>query len=308
MPGTAGQSCTVPAYRGAVTTAGATGGRGAAEALWSLTRLPGVAGAVEEAREACSRLRWHRTLRRRLPECRAESLVRAARASAALDGARLPVDLVRDAARGASELPDDAAGRLVQGALRATAEAGRAASDDARGLGVAPWQWVARLHVTAAAGLVDADALGRPRHAGEPPVDVPQGGAAPDGEALAVRLRGLRELLSAPPQVPALLVAAVAHGELLAVRPFVAGNGVVARAVARAVVVGRGLDPTGVAVPEAAHQSDTVGYATATAAYASGSLEGVGEWIRHCAWAVVAGAGEGTAVADAVTAGRLPSR
>ena len=85
-----------------------------------------------------------------------------------------------------------------------------------------------------------------------------------------------------------------------------AGNGVVARALAHALVVGRGLDPMGVAVPEAAHLTDAGGYSAAAQAFATGTAEGVRTWLRHCAWAVVAGAGEGTAVADAVMAGRLP--
>ncbi len=46
------------------------------------------------------------------------------------------------------------------------------------------------------------------------------------------------------------MLAAVVQGELLALRPFTTGNGLVARAMFRALVVGRGLDPTGVAVPE----------------------------------------------------------
>lgn len=286
--------------------AGATGGPGALEALATLGRLPGVPSAVEEAREACSTLRWHPGLRRKAPECRAEAVVRAARASAALDGARLPLDLVRDAARGQRELPADASGRVVRGALRACAEAERAASSRAGAGG--GWQLLARLHVAAAAGLVEPDALGRPRRPGEEPLDVPgdvRGGArAPGGDGLDARLRALGDLLAAPEHVPALLVAALAHGEVLAARPFVAGNGVVARALARALVVGRGLDPTGVAVPEAAHLSDAAGYVAAAAGYASGSPDAVAAWVRHCGWALVAGAGEGSGVADAVSAGR----
>ena len=45
-------------------------------------------------------------LRRRIPEASAESRVRGARASAFLDGAELPVDLVRDLVRGARPWPE----------------------------------------------------------------------------------------------------------------------------------------------------------------------------------------------------------
>lgn len=274
--------------------------------LVALAALDGVAAAVGEAREACEKLRWHPAMRRRAAECRVEAGVRAARCSAALEGGRLPLELVRDAARGARELPSDGAGLVVRGALRAQAEADRLAADGARLVAAAPWQALARLHVAAAAALVEDDALGRPRRAGEPPRDVPAGWAAPDGPELTARLEGLARLLSAPTAAPVAVLAAVVHGEVLAARPFVAANGVVARALAHALVVGRGLDPMGVAVPEAAHLSDANGYAATAAGYVTGTKDAVAQWIRHCAWAVVAGAGEGTAVADAVLAGRLP--
>lgn len=275
--------------------------------LQPLVRMEGVPDAVEQARDACAQLRWHPALRRRAAETRTEAGVRAARCSAALDGGRLPLELVRDAARGAAPLPADAAGLVVRGALRAHAEAERLGAGGGQVLTAAPWQALARLHVATAAGLVDDDELGRPRRAGERPRDVPAGTEAPDGAALAARLDALARLLSGPSSVPALVLAAVAHGEVLAVRPFVAGNAVVARAVFRALVVGRGLDPMGVVVPEAAQLSDAGGYTAAATGYASGTAEGVAAWLRHCAWAVVAGAGEGRVVADAVLAARLPA-
>jgi len=273
----------------------------------SLTRLDGVADAVDEARRACEQLRWHPAMRRRSAECRVEAGVRAARCSSALEGGRLPVELVRDVARGARELPADASGTLVRGALRAHAEAEHLTAAGGRPLTSAPWQALARLHVAAAAGLVDDDALGRPRRAGERPGDVPAGTVVPEGAELTARLEALGRLVSTPTTAPVLVLAAVVHGELLTLRPFTGGNGVVARAVSRALVVGRGLDPMGSAVPEAAHLSDAAGYADSLDGYASGTAAGMAAWLRHCAWAVTAGAGEGTTVADAVLAGRLPA-
>jgi Fic family protein len=269
-------------------------------ALDRLAALPGVEDAVAAARDACTELRWHPALRRRSAEARAEATIRAARCSAALDGARYPVDLVRDAARGARELPDDPAGLVARGALRAVTEAQHLEATVSR----TPSQVLARLHVAAAAGVVPDDALGRPRTAGEAPGDG-GGTPAPDGATLSARLASLGELLEAPASAPALVVAAVAHGEVATLRPFVAGNGVVARALARAVVVGRGLDPMGVVVWEAAHLNAGPRYATALAAYAAGTPDGVAHWLRHCAQAIVDGAGEGRAVCDAVLAGRL---
>jgi len=274
-----------------------------------LTALPGVAEAVEAARDACTALRWHQALRRRTAEAAAESAVRAARASAALAGGRFPVDLVRDVVRGAASFPDDPAGRTAMGAVRAVAQCAALGPAWAR----SPAQALARLHLVAAAGVVPDDALGRPRRPGELPGDgadlldatgtaVP----APDGAALTARLAALTDLLAAPPASPALVVAAVVHAEIATARPFTAGNSVVARALCRAVVVDRGLDPTAVAVWEAALLAAGPRYPLALAAYAGGTPAGVAQWLVTFAQAVVDGAGEGRAVADAVLAGRLP--
>ncbi|RYV49589.1 cell filamentation protein Fic, partial [Pengzhenrongella frigida] len=93
--------------------------------LLPLVELPGVADAVARARVACEELRWHEAFRRRWREVRAEATVRSARASAALEGAGVPLTVLRDAARGAAPVPADGAGRLAFGALRAAAEGER---------------------------------------------------------------------------------------------------------------------------------------------------------------------------------------
>ena len=69
-----------------------------------------------------------------------------------------------------------------------------------------------------------------------------------------------------------------------------------ARAVERALVQATGLDPTGVVVTEAGHAAQGgPAYLGALAAYATGTPEGVGLWLGHCADAVVAGAAHGRA-------------
>ncbi|MFL6098700.1 MAG: oxidoreductase [Actinomycetales bacterium] len=275
--------------------------------LARLAALPRVAEAVERARDACTALRWHPLLRRRMEEARAESAVRGARASAALDGAELPLERVRELLVaqplstqevGGAEATD-AVTRHVVGALRATL----AAADLGGVLSSAPAQALARLHLAAMSGQdrFDPDLLGRPRPAGTPPRDLVDLGPAPDGPALAQRLDGLGRLLTRPTQTPALVLAAVVHGELLAMRPFSAGNGVVARAVARAVIVARGLDPTGVGVPEVGLLAGgATAYVGAAAAYATGTPDGVALWLVQCADAVELGAREGALLADAL--------
>jgi Fic family protein len=280
-----------------------------ADALDQLIALPGVADGVSAAREALSGLRWHQALRRRTAEVAAESQVRAARASAALAGPRYPLELVRDVARGAAQFPDDAAGLTALGAIRATAQIDRLGDAWQR----SPAQALARLHVAAAAGVVPEEALGRPRRSGEPAGDghdlldpTGQEVPAPDGEELVARLAGLDQLLNAPPSSPALVVAAIAHAEIAVIRPFVTGNGVVARAICRAVIIGRGLDPLAVGVWEAALVRIGPAYPLALARYGRGGADGVAHWLTLFAQAVLDGAGDGRAVCDAVVAGRLP--
>ena len=66
------------------------------------------------------------------------------------------------------------------------------------------------------------------------------------------------------------------HGELLALRPFAAANGVVARAVARLLLTARGLDPTGSLVTESAWAAALNPYLGAAAGFATGTPDGVG--------------------------------
>jgi Fic family protein len=274
-------------------------------ALRRLSELPGVPEKVAAAREACERLRFHEALRRRIPEAAAESRVRGAQASAALEGATVPLDLVRDVVRGAAAWPvhPDPVQQVARGAVQATVETERV-----RALATtAPLQALARLHVAAAAGLVDDAQLGRPRTGDEQSAELTDLGPAPAPPEVAARLDGLVEVLTASGSgVPALVVAAVAHAEVCTVRPFTRGNGVVARALERAVVQAAGLDPTGVAVTEAGHATQGgPAYLGALAAYGTGSPEGLGLWLGHCADALVAAAREGERVCDAVRAGRL---
>lgn len=273
-------------------------------AVSRLAELPGIPDEVEAAREACTRLRWHQALRKRIPEAAAESRVRGAAASGELEGASVPVDVLRDIVRGAatwSPTPDPVE-LTMRGVLAATAETEHVAGV----VLTAPLQALARLHTAAAAGLVDPDALGRPRMPGEECLELTDLGAAPPAGEVAARLRGVADVLVATPRLPVVVAAAVVHAELATVRPFVRGNAVVARALDRALVRAGGLDPTGVAVTEAGHGAQGgAAYLGALAAYGRGDAAGVGLWISHCCAAVQAAAAEGELVADAVLAGRL---
>lgn len=276
--------------------------------LRTLAALPGVVDAAEAARESCTRLRFNEVLRRRAPEAGAESRVRGARASAALDGAQLPIDVVRDLVRGALSWPaaPDPVSEVVRGAVQATAETEHITSL----LFTAPLQALARLHLAATAALLPADQVGRPRTGTETSGELVDLGPAPAAGELPVRLGQVAGLLAAAgdivADVPALVVAGLVHAEIASARPFVRGNGVVARAMERAVIQACGLDPTGVAVPEAGHaMAGQAAYVGALAAYGTGRREGVALWLRHCGEAMVAAAAEGERICASIRTGRL---
>jgi Fic/DOC family len=230
--------------------------------------------------------------------------VRGARASAALDGVEIDLGVVRDLMRGATAWPRSPGPleAMLRGAVQATAE-----TEHIREMVLtAPSQALARIHVAAAGHLLPESQVGRPRRAGEISQELSDLGPAPDGLAVGQRLAGILDLLLHMKDAPAVVVAALVHAEIATIRPFVRGNGLVARAMERAVIRASGLDPTGVAVPEAGHgAAGGAAYLGALAAYGSGSPHGVGLWVRHCARAVVAGAEEGGRIADAVLVGRL---
>ncbi len=279
--------------------------------LAALLTLPGVAEAVAEARAACTELRWHPGLRRGWQVARAEAGVRCAWAGLAMDGVAVPLTWVRAVAAGVG--PQGAAGGApgvadpaqlaVVGALRVqsavVADWGPPGAPAAR---VPLGQLLARLH---SAASPDAGA-GRLRTT-DAPGDLRGLGPAPTGAEVAGRLASLAALDLRPASsgvgqtpVPGLLVAAVLLGELLALRPFAASNGVVARAVFRRRLTADAVDPVGVVVPEIAWHANPAVHLSAAAGYATGTPEGVAAWLRHCADAVLAGAAEGRRVADDV--------
>jgi len=276
-----------------------------ADILRDMAAWPDVAPLVAEVRDACTQLRWHQALRRRIPEAAAESRVRGARASAELDGARVDEATVRRMLCGAAEPATgrDATDAVVRAAVQATAEAEHVAGL----VRTAPGQAITRLHVAAGAPLLAAEAVARPRREQELVAELTDLGAAPPAREVAARLQGLGSLL-ADASAPAYVVAAIAHAEIAHVRPFVRGNGLVARALDRAFVVASGLDPTGVAVPEVGFgHAGSAAYVGSLAGYATGRREGVELWLTHWGRSMLAAVAEGRSIADAVLAGRLPS-
>jgi hypothetical protein len=245
----------------------------AADPLAPLLGLPGVRTAADAARAAVDRLLGHRVLRRESAGVSTESALRGARASAALDGADVPLSALR-----AGSVDDP----VVHGALRVSAALGSMVDTWPR----APGQVLARLHVLAAADLAGPAGLGRPAaHAG-------------------TRLAGLLHLVTAPSTAPAVVVAALVHGELASLAPFGTADGVVARAAGRLTGITRGLDPKAVSVPEVGFaELGREAYEAALEGYAQGGQDGVTGWLVHCCRATEHGAREGLAICESLLRG-----
>ena len=272
-----------------MSTTGAT-----ADPLATLGSLPGVADSVESVRKAVDRVYGHRIMRRRSTAVTSEAALRGARGSAALSGA----DWALEEVRRRSDFSGDDEARVVGAALRLTAEAGQLLSIWRQ----SPLRVLARLHLVAAA--TKGDEVGRPRQAGEP-VDEPLIELAlPDSAEVHGRLDGLSGLIIAGSSAPALVTAAVVHGEILALRPFTSHNGLVARAAERIVLISSGLDPKSICPAEVGHaEPGRAAYLSALEGYVSGTPEGMAAWIAHCGNAVVLGARESTAVCEALQRG-----
>jgi hypothetical protein len=239
--------------------------------LAPLAELPGVAAAGDEAREALGRAHRHRVNLRGWPATAAEAALRAARASSVLDGGPLTLS------------EDGAADPVLAGALR-VAEALEGGESSLVGVWQrAPLQAIARLHALAAADLADEDRLGRPR------------GDAEVGWRLAL----LADIVTGGTMVPAPVLAAVVHGELLTLAPFGTADGVVARAVSRLVTIASGLDPHGLGVPEMYWMQRSGDYRAAARGFASGTPDGLTAWLVLSAEALHAGAREALAIAKA---------
>jgi hypothetical protein len=223
--------------------------------IW-LTELEGVPSAFAAARDGIDALLRDRGLRRTTPEQTTESLLLGAHASAVLEGSSSTLDEVRS---GHADETAHAALRVSTGVLSLVPV-----------VGFSPLEALARLHSLAGKGVVDDDALGRP--------------VSSDA---ADRMRQLSATLTAT-SVPALMVGALVHAEVLTVAPFASHNGIVARAAERLVMVARGVDPASVVVPEAGHLALAREYESNLRAYRDGGAAGLQAWLRYAAEAVTA--------------------
>jgi hypothetical protein len=237
--------------------------------LAPLAQLPGVAEACAEVGEALGRAHRHRANLRGWPANAAEAALRAARASSVLDG-------------GSLKLSDEGPDPVLAGALRVSEALEGGATSLVGVWQRAPMQAIAKLHALAAADIADDDGLGRPR----PDTDIGR------------RLELLADVVTGGTRVPAPVIAAVVHGELLTLAPFGTADGLVARAVSRLVTITSGLDPHGLGVPEVYWMRESGDYRAAARGFSSGTPDGLTAWILLTCRALRAGAREALAIAE----------
>lgn len=223
-----------------------------------LAQLEGVASAYAATRDGIDVMLRDRGLRQTDPATTAEALAIGAHASAVLEGSTSSLQ----------DVADGAADEIAQDSLRLSTELLALTPM----LKQSPLQVFARLHAVAAATSLPPEQLGRPRDA-----------------ASAQRLQSLADVVLRSTEVPALLVAAVVHGDIATAAPFGSHNGIVARAAERLVLVARGVDPKALMVPEAGHLALRPQYESNLTGYATGEQRGLHAWALYCAEAYAKG-------------------
>jgi possible oxidoreductase len=308
------------------------------DACLALAREERVAAASEALYEASAQLRWQEALRKRWREARAEASVRGAVSGAAIEGAVVSAQALREQiatgpkGAGAHASSKDPAWDAATGLWRAHSRLVGYMPDlvgRTRPVVPATAQLMATLHrdvagPLAVGGLISEAVVGCPRESGQGLENqslegggmleggkaaftggqLLEGGPGPNlgGQELRERLAQIVALIDTP-NLPALVRVALVHAEMLTVRPFALANGALGRLLVRHLSVRDGLDPTGVSVSDYYAGRVPAAYAEAAQAYASASLEGVVAWIIWQAEALLEGMRQGSELSRAVQAG-----
>lgn len=308
------------------------------DACLALAREERVAAASEALYEASAQLRWQEALRKRWREARAEASVRAAVSGAAIEGAVVSAQALREQiaagpkGAGAHTSSKDPAWDAATGLWRAHSRLVGYMPDlvgRTRPVVPATAQLMATLHrdvagPLAVGGLISEAVVGCPRESEQALENqsfegggmleggkaaftggqLLEGGPGPNlgGQELRERLAQIVALIDTP-NLPALVRVALVHAEMLTVRPFALANGALGRLLVRHLSVRDGLDPTGVSVSDYYAGRVPAAYAEAAQAYVSASLEGVVAWIIWQAEALLEGMRQGSELSRAVQAG-----
>ncbi len=236
--------------------------------LRDLAALERVSHATLAAREDIDALLWRRDVRAHANEVAQASISRGAMDSAALEGADLP------------GVEDSPMGKVLSATLAVTAQAPLLADTWL----TAPLQVITRLHLLVAKEFSEPDQLGRPRstNISDDPLHI---GSIPDHSMVPPVLMSLSKQCVTT-QASAIIEAGYVHAEIMRVRPFAWGSGLVARAVVRTVFAARGLDPSNFSIPEnGMFETGRTNYVSAIRGYIQQTPEGVSqyfEWFSAC--------------------------
>jgi len=244
-----------------------------AVSLMQIAELERVSVVTLAAREEIDALLWRRDVRANSQQVAQSSISRGAMDSAALEGADLP------------GVEDSPMGRVLTASLAATAQAPKLADTWVS----APLQVITGLHTLVAKEFVDINQLGRPRTENilDDPLHI---GAITDFTEVAPALMALsRQCVGV--KVPAIIEAGFAHAEIMRLRPFTWGSGLVARAVIRVVFAARGLDPSNFSIPEnGIFETGRTNYVSAIRAYSQQTPDGISEYFEWFSACVAMGA------------------
>ncbi|KAB3522638.1 oxidoreductase [Corynebacterium sp. zg254] len=255
----------------------------APDPLAPLAELPGVPEAVDKAVDFISRVHRHKANLRGWDVTGSEAVLRGARASAQIDG-------------GTPWLPEDGQVNdpILAGALRAAELlAPDGITETQTTFRRAPLQVIAKINSVASPQMSDEDFRKKAAQSAE--FLVP-GRPRRDADG---RLQLLGSFITGGTKVNAVVLTAVIHGELLALQPFADANGVTARACSRLATISTGLDPRGLGVPEVWWNRHRDEYEAKAKGFASGTAEGVAEWIVFHAEGLAEGTLEAKSIADA---------
>ena len=210
------------------------------------------------ARADIDELLWRRDVRAASREVTQSSIARGGADSAALEGA----DLV-----GVEQSP---MGKVLAASLAVTAEAPRMSEIWPN----APLQVITGLHTLVAKEFVDVQELARPRltQKADDPLHI---GSLPQHQEIPGALMRLSQQCSTT-RVPAVLEAGYVHGEIMRLRPFTWGSGLVARATVRPALSARSVDPSNFSIPEnGMFESTRTAYVTAIRDFSTGTQAGI---------------------------------
>lgn len=232
--------------------------------LLELAQVPDIAVAVQRATNSLDKQGWDRSLRNRDAAFGVYVRRLSGYSSAALEGTQWPQDVMADPEKSAM-------GDIATSALLITGRADELAASFLK----EPSKVWAQLHL-----LVSSDGhRGQPRTSNDVP-DAMHLGHLPDFTLVQPMLLGLSDMIVTS-KAPTVLLAAITHAQLCAIRPFTHGSYLIARASARMILKARGLDTLSLcAIEHGLYRLGRPAYVKSLGSYLVGGVESVTSYME----------------------------